>query len=204
MRRWVSHSPREAEIVKENRGMSEDSVQASDRVETVKGSVGGTVRSAKDAASDAAQRARRTAARLRPLDISVQTPLGMAFGALAVGFLAGLALPLTPYERRKLGPVAEELVGRAQDIGGEVIEHGRAVIEETTQAALSAAQQSAQQHGRAVIAGDLEPSSLVDNAVEHGKAVLRETAEAAMQTAQASLQEHGQQVAKQIGESGSD
>jgi hypothetical protein len=122
--------------------------------------------------------------------LATQSPFALALGALAVGFLLGLMMPVTPYERKKLGPGSDEFLDRAQAVGGEMIEHGRAVVEETAQATLTAAQQSAQEHARAVIAGEVEPSALVNSALEHGKAVVRETVETAVQTAQASLEKH--------------
>jgi len=69
-----------------------------------------------------------------------------------------------------------------------------AVVQETVDAVVSTAQQSAQQHAQAVIAGGLEPSTLMNNALEHGRQVLRETAQVAMQTAQQSVEHHGKHV----------
>lgn len=45
--------------------------------------------------------------------MSENNPLGLAIGALAVGFLAGLAAPVSELERRTLGPIRDDLVVRA-------------------------------------------------------------------------------------------
>jgi hypothetical protein len=87
----------------------------------------------------------------RGAGIAAENPLGLALGALAVGFLAGLAAPITDLEREKVGPLRDELVGRAKDLGTDALEHGKQVLQETAQAALGAVQQSAQQHGQQVL-----------------------------------------------------
>ena len=92
-----------------------------------------------------------TSAARRGVGIATENPLGLALGALAVGFLAGLAAPVTDLEREKVGPIRDELLERAKTVGSDAIEHGKAVLQETAQAAFGAAQQSAQQHGQQVL-----------------------------------------------------
>jgi Protein of unknown function (DUF3618) len=87
----------------------------------------------------------------RGVGIVQENPLGLALGALAVGFLAGLAAPVTDLEREKVGPIRDELLDRAKDLGSDALEHGKQVLQETAQAALGAVQQSAQQHGEQVL-----------------------------------------------------
>jgi Protein of unknown function (DUF3618) len=83
----------------------------------------------------------------RGVGIAMENPLGLALGALAVGFLAGLAAPVTDLEREKVGPIRDELLEKAQTIGSDVLEHGKQIVQETAQAALQTAQESAQRHG---------------------------------------------------------
>ncbi|HEY0396341.1 MAG TPA: hypothetical protein VGD01_17830 [Candidatus Elarobacter sp.] len=92
-----------------------------------------------------------TSAARRGAGIAAENPLGLALGALAVGFLAGLAAPITDLEREKVGPLRDELVGRAKDLGTDALEHGKQVLQETAQAALGAVQQAAQEHGQQVL-----------------------------------------------------
>jgi hypothetical protein len=70
---------------------------------------------------------------------SENNPLGLALGALAVGFLAGLAAPVSELERRTVGPLRDDLVERAKAAGSDAIEHGKQVLQEKAQAVLGAA-----------------------------------------------------------------
>lgn len=92
-----------------------------------------------------------TGAAKRGVGMALENPLGLAIGAAAVGFLAGLMMPVTDYERETIGPIRDDLVDKAQQIGSDALEHGKAVLQETAQAALSTAQQSAQTHGQQVV-----------------------------------------------------
>jgi hypothetical protein len=56
----------------------------------------------------------RDAAR-RGMGIATENPMRLVIGAAAVGFLAGLVLPVTDYERRKVGPIARDAVRAAID-----------------------------------------------------------------------------------------
>jgi hypothetical protein len=72
-----------------------------------------------------------------------RNPIGMFLGALAAGFLVGSLLPKTPVEDERLGALKDTLQARTQTMGAQAVEHGKAIIRDT----LEAAQQSAQQHG---------------------------------------------------------
>jgi hypothetical protein len=87
----------------------------------------------------------------RGVGIAAENPLGLALGAVAVGFLAGLLTPVTEYERETVGPIRDDLLERAQSVGSDVIEHGKQVLQETVQSAVQTAQQSAQTHSQQVI-----------------------------------------------------
>jgi uncharacterized protein YjbJ (UPF0337 family) len=98
----------------------------------------------------------------RGVGIVAENPLGLALGALAVGFLAGLVTPVTDYEREKVGPIRDDLLDRAQSVGSDVIEHGKQVLQETVQSAVQTAQQSAQTHSKQVV-------SEATGSAEHGQ-----------------------------------
>ena len=68
--------------------------------------------------------------------LSNVNPLGLALGGLAIGVLAGLLTPVTEYERRRAGRVREGLVHGAQDMGSNVLEHGKRVLAEAAQTAV--------------------------------------------------------------------
>jgi gas vesicle protein len=52
-------------------------------------------------------------------------PLGMAFGAMAVGFIAGTIAPHTKVEDRAIGSVADDFKNEAEEIGSEIIQTAR-------------------------------------------------------------------------------
>jgi hypothetical protein len=81
--------------------------------------------------------------------IAQENPLGLAIGALAVGFLAGMLIPSTKVENEKLGPMADQVKDQIQDTGAEALEHGKAVASETASAAADAAKSTAQEQGQA-------------------------------------------------------
>jgi ElaB/YqjD/DUF883 family membrane-anchored ribosome-binding protein len=153
-----------------------------DRVETVKETIRDVVSNVKDAVGGVKQRAAEswseTADRgvpsgadvkkgaRRAIGIVAENPLGLAIGAAAVGFLAGLLMPVTDYEREKLGPARDDLVDRAQSAGAGMVEHGKQVLKETAEAALQTAQQSAQTHAQQIASEALHPSGEhIDNAI---------------------------------------
>jgi DNA-binding protein YbaB len=171
-----------------------------DKVDTVKGTIGGVVDGVKDALSGAKQTvsdkvgdvtssvtsnvsegvggiagkipsgADVKGAAQRGVGIVAENPLGLALGALAVGFLAGLLTPVTDYEREKVGPIRDDLLERAQTVGGDVIEHGKQVLQDTVQGAVQSAQQSAQTHSQQVL-------SEATGAAQHRYGVLLDDAE---------------------------
>jgi gas vesicle protein len=67
--------------------------------------------------------------------LAQENPLGLAVGAIAVGFLAGLMVPATRTEDEKLGPVADQVKEKAKETGQEALDHGKQVVQETAQEA---------------------------------------------------------------------
>ena len=115
--------------------------------ESVSGRLGDTVGAVGDRLPDVSDA--RNAAR-RGVDIAQENPLGLALGALAVGFLAGLLAPVTDLERERVGPLRDDLLRRAQDAGTEMLQHGKQVVSDVAQSAMQTAQQSTQAHAREV------------------------------------------------------
>jgi hypothetical protein len=112
-----------------------------------------------------------------------ENPLGLALGALAVGFLAGMLLPSTRIEDERMGEVADRLKDTARQTGQEAIERGRAVAQE----AASAAAGMVQEHGRDVVAE--QAAAVGQKVVELGKDAVRERSpEAAGEAAREGLE----------------
>src|SRR5919206_2553703 len=86
----------------------------SEKTGAVKDKVGSVMGRASDAAPSGGdvKRAASTAQ---------ENPLGLAIGAVAVGFVAGMLIPSTSVEDEKLGPMADEVKHKAQDMGQEAL-----------------------------------------------------------------------------------
>jgi gas vesicle protein len=93
----------------------------------------------------------------RAVGVVQENPLGLAIGAAAAGFIAGLLIPSTKIEDERLGPVADQVKEQARQTGQEAIEHGKQIAQDTAQTATHKAQEvvaevrdtaadSAQQH----------------------------------------------------------
>jgi ElaB/YqjD/DUF883 family membrane-anchored ribosome-binding protein len=87
----------------------------------------------------------------RTISFMRENPLGLFFGAAAVGFVLGSILPVSDIENARLGPVREQLKKKAQSAGGQLIKQGQAVVRDTIEAAKVTATQSAIEHGRNAI-----------------------------------------------------
>jgi gas vesicle protein len=115
----------------------------SDRVDSVKsrvGLAGSKVSDATPSGEDVKHGARRAKG------IAEENPLGLAIGAVAVGFIAGLAAPATRVEDERLGPMADQVKDQAKETGQEALERGKEVARQTAQSAKETAQQAGQEH----------------------------------------------------------
>src|SRR4051794_18702370 len=83
----------------------------------------------------------------RAASVAQENPLGLAVGAVAVGFLAGMLVPSTRVEDEKLGPVADDVKDRAKQTGQEALDRGKQVAQDAAQAAKDSGQQHAQELG---------------------------------------------------------
>jgi hypothetical protein len=126
----------------------------SDTATRAKEAVAGTTSRAADATPDKAQ-VKRTAR--RAAGIAQENPLGLAIGAAALGFLAGLVAPSTRVEDEQLGPVADQIKDRVRATGQEAVERGRDVAEQVARTAREETRQqgeeladSARQHAEGV------------------------------------------------------
>ena len=123
------------------------------KVDSVRSKVSDVTSRAKEAvagaasgASDATPRGgdvKRTARRAAGL--AQQNPLGLAIGAAALGFLAGLAVPSTRVEDEKLGPVADQVKDKVKETGQEALERGKDVAEQAAETAKDAGREQAEQ-----------------------------------------------------------
>jgi ElaB/YqjD/DUF883 family membrane-anchored ribosome-binding protein len=113
-----------------------------DKVESVKStlsgakdSVSGTTPSGEDVKEGARQ----------AVGIAKENPLGLAIGATAVGFVAGLLIPATRVENEKIGPMADQLKDQAKETGQEAMERGKHVAEQAVETAKEEGQKQARE-----------------------------------------------------------
>jgi len=114
------------------KGRAKDAV--SDRVESVRSKVAGSTPDSGDV-KQGAQRAG---------GVAQQNPLGLAVGAAAIGFVAGMLAPSTRIEDERIGPMADQLKEKAMETGQEAVERGKDVAQQ----AAGSARETAQEAGR--------------------------------------------------------
>src|SRR4051812_40665479 len=78
----------------------------------------------------------------RAKSVAQDNPLGLAVGAVAVGFLAGMLIPATRVEDEKLGQASDDVVDRIKETGQEALERGKQVAQD----AAETAKQSGREH----------------------------------------------------------
>jgi ElaB/YqjD/DUF883 family membrane-anchored ribosome-binding protein len=112
----------------------------SGKVGAVKERLGMAGQQASDATPDAGEvkdQVRRAAG------VAQENPLGLAVGAVAVGFLVGLAVPSSNIEDEKLGPVADRVKDQAKETGQEALDRGK----EVAQSAADTVSEEGRKHG---------------------------------------------------------
>jgi ElaB/YqjD/DUF883 family membrane-anchored ribosome-binding protein len=141
--------------------------KVSETVDSVKNKVSDTATRAKEAVVGTASRAgdamSETTSRVgeatpsggqvkqqakRAVGLAQENPLGLAVGAVALGFLAGLTVPSTRMENQRLGPLADQVKDKVKETGQEALDRGKQVAHEVTSNAAETAKQSTQEHGQ--------------------------------------------------------
>lgn len=107
------------------------------------------VTAAKDSVADATpsggevkHQARRT------VGIAQENPLGLAIGAAAIGFVAGMLIPATRVEDEKIGPVADQVKAKAAETGQQALDRGRQVASDVASSAAETAKESGRTHAQ--------------------------------------------------------
>mgnify|MGYP001385540945 CR=1 FL=1 len=62
----------------------------------------------------------------------MENPLGLVLGGFAVGLVLGMVLPVTAFERERVGPLAGMLKNRVIDTGQEMFAKGRDAVQNAT------------------------------------------------------------------------
>jgi ElaB/YqjD/DUF883 family membrane-anchored ribosome-binding protein len=111
--------------------------RAKDRVGTMKDKVVGATPDTGDVKDGARQ----------AVGIAQENPLGLAIGAAAIGFVAGLVIPSTRVEDEKVGHVSDQVKEQVRNTASEAVEHGKEVAQEAAASAADTAKQAGQEHG---------------------------------------------------------
>jgi ElaB/YqjD/DUF883 family membrane-anchored ribosome-binding protein len=130
--------------------------KVSDTATRAKEAVAGTASRAGDAMSDTTSRVgdatpsggQVTQQAKHAVGLARENPLGLAVGAVALGFLAGLAVPSTRVENERLGPVADQVKDKVKETGQEALDRGKQVAQEVASSAAETAKQRTQEHGQ--------------------------------------------------------
>src|SRR3954464_10072671 len=92
----------------------------------------------------------------RAKSVAQDNPLGLAVGAIAVGFLAGTLLPSPRVGDDKRGELSDDVIDRAKATGQEALERGKQVAQDAADTAKDSGREhaeelksSAQEHARA-------------------------------------------------------
>jgi gas vesicle protein len=86
--------------------------------------------------------------------VAKENPLGLAVGAAAMGFVAGMLIPSTRIEDEKIGPMADQVKDKARETGQEALERGKDVARQTAESAKETAQEAGKEQ-----AGELRDSA---------------------------------------------
>jgi ElaB/YqjD/DUF883 family membrane-anchored ribosome-binding protein len=143
---------------------AKDSV--TDKVDTLKSKITGAM----DSVAETTPSTGEVKAKGRQaVEIAQKNPLGLAVGAVAVGFLAGILIPSTRMEDEKLGPVADQV--SAAETGQQVLQHGKQVAQDVAQTGRDAVGQAVEE----------TKAAAAQSGQEHGHVVAREAKDQARQ-----------------------
>ena len=122
------------------------SARVGDYVDEKKQAVKDKVTGAKDAVTGTASRAIPSGEKVgRVKDTAERNPLGLAVGAAAVGFVAGLVLPATRMENERMGEMSDRLVEAAKETAGDAVERGKQVAQDAAETAKESGRQQGQE-----------------------------------------------------------
>jgi ElaB/YqjD/DUF883 family membrane-anchored ribosome-binding protein len=107
----------------------------SDKVDSVKSTFTGATPSSGDMKQGAQQ----------AVGMAKENPLGLAIGATALGFVAGLLIPSTKVEDERIGPMADQVKDQAKEMGQEAVERGKHVAEQAAETVKDEGQKQAQE-----------------------------------------------------------
>jgi hypothetical protein len=128
--------------------------ERTNRIAAVKERLVGKVAEALPSGDQAGQSARQAAS------VAQQNPLGLAVGATAVGFLAGMLVPSTEIENERIGPAADRVKEQAKSTGQEALERGKDVAQQAAESAVETAKEQGRRQGQDLASNVQETPSI--------------------------------------------
>jgi hypothetical protein len=114
-------------------GRAKDAI--SGKVDSVKSKVSGSTPDSGEVKDGARQ----------AVGVAKENPLGLAIGGVAVGFIAGMLVPTTKVEDRKIGPIADQMKEKAKETGQEAIEGAKEVAGQAAETAKEKGREKAEE-----------------------------------------------------------
>jgi gas vesicle protein len=120
--------------------------RVSDYVDDKKQAVKDKVTDVKDAVTGTASRAVPSGEKVgRVKGAAERNPLGLAVGAAALGFVAGLLIPSTRVENERMGEVSYQVVDAAKETASGAVERGKQITEEAAETAKETSKEQGQE-----------------------------------------------------------
>ena len=126
-----------------------------DKTDAVKSKVSGVMGRANDATPSTGEVKQGAQ---QAVSVAQENPLGLAIGAVAAGFIAGMLIPSTRVEDEKMGEMSDQVMDQVKQTGQEALDRGKQVAQEAASAAKETAQESGQQQAQE-LASSASPSS---------------------------------------------
>jgi gas vesicle protein len=105
-----------------------------DYVDEKKQAVKDKVTGVKEAVTGTASNAIPSSAQVGRLkDTAERNPFGLAVGAAAIGFVAGLLVPSTKVENEQMGNMSDRLIDAAKETAGDAVERGKQVADDAVE-----------------------------------------------------------------------
>jgi len=126
-----------------------------DKTDAIKSKVGSVMGQANDATPSTGEVKQGAQ---QAVSVAQENPLGLAIGAVAAGFIAGMLIPSTRVEDEKMGQMADQVKDQIKETGAEALDRGKQVASEVAQTAQETAKESSQQQAQE-LASSATPSS---------------------------------------------
>ena len=126
-----------------------------DKTDAIKSKVGGVMGKANDATPSTGEVKQGAQ---QAVSVAQENPLGLALGAVAAGFIAGMLIPSTRVEDEKMGEMSDQVIDQVKDTASEALDRGKQVASEAATAAKDTAQEKGQEQAQE-LASSASPSS---------------------------------------------